>query len=100
MEPARYEEVPHQEMIPGDDTNMRIHHLLDRNGKVRFASFGQTLLEDMRPMGGGQSARHREPTDETIVAEAARLSGGCRLHRFANFDIKVDPAATAISSSR
>ena len=63
-----------QETIPGDDTSMRILTTYsDRNGKVRFASFGQTLLEDMRPMGVGNPLAIVSRTDETIVAEAARL---------------------------
>ena len=61
-------------MIPGDDTSMRILTTYsDRNGKVRFASFGQTLLEDMRPMGVGNPLAIVSRTDEAIVAEAARL---------------------------
>lgn len=71
-----------QEMIPGDDTSMRILTTYsDRNGKVRFASFGQTLLEDMRPMGGGQSARHREPHRRGHRGRGRAPFGGCRLHR-------------------
>ena len=63
-----------QEMIPGDDTSMRILTTYsDQNGKVRFTSFGQTLLEDMRPMGVGNPLAIVSRTDETIVAEAARL---------------------------
>ena len=81
-----------QEMIPGDDTSMRILTTYsDQNGKVRFASFGQTLLEDMRPMGVGNPLAIVSRTDETIVAEAARLLEAVGYTGFANFDIKVDP---------
>ena len=81
-----------QEMIPGDDTSMRILTTYsDRNGKVRFASFGQTLLEDMRPMGVGNPLAIVSRTDEAIVAEAARLLEAVGYTGFANFDIKVDP---------
>ncbi|MFR1167444.1 MAG: hypothetical protein ACLSDQ_07500 [Adlercreutzia equolifaciens] len=79
-------------MIPGDDTSMRILTTYsDRNGKVRFASFGQTLLEDMRPMGVGNPLAIVSRTDEAIVAEAARLLEAVGYTGFANFDIKVDP---------
>ena len=82
-----------QEMIPGDATSMRILSTYsDQNGKVRFASFGQTLLEDMRPMGVGNPLAIVSRTDETIVAEArARLLEAVGYTGFANFDIKVDP---------
>ena len=80
-----------QEMIPGDDTSMRILTTYsDQNGKVRFASFGQTLLEDMRPMGVGNPLAIVSRTDETIVAEAARLLEAVGYTGFANFDIKHD----------
>lgn len=81
-----------QEMIPGDDTSMRILTTYsDQEGKVRLASFGQTLLEDMRPMGVGNPLAIVSRTDETIVAEAARLLEAVGYTGFANFDIKVDP---------
>ena len=81
-----------QETIPGDDTSMRILTTYsDQNGKVRFASFGQTLLEDMRPMGVGNPLAIVSRTDETIVTEAARLLEAVGYTGFANFDIKVDP---------
>ena len=85
-------EAPH----PGDDPRRRHehahpHHLLRSDGKVRFASFGQTLLEDMRPMGVGNPLAIVSRTDETIVTEAARLLEAVGYTGFANFDIKVDP---------
>ncbi|MEC4271602.1 hypothetical protein VJ923_00330 [Adlercreutzia sp. R25] len=81
-----------QETIPGDDTYMRILTTYsDRAGKVRFAAFGQTLLEDMRPMGVGNPLAIVSRTDEQIVAEATRLLEAVGYTGFANFDIKVDP---------
>ena len=81
-----------QETIPGDDTQMRILTTYsDQAGKVRFASFGQTLLEDMRPMGVGNPLAIVSRVDETVVAEAARLLEAVGYTGFANFDIKVDP---------
>lgn len=93
MQSSRYEgKFLIQEMIPGDDTSMRILTTYsDQNGKVRFTSFGQTLLEDMRPMGVGNPLAIVSRTDETIVAEAARLLEAVGYTGFANFDIKVDP---------
>lgn len=81
-----------QETIPGDDTFMRILTTYsDRAGKVCFAAFGQTLLEDMRPMGVGNPLAIVSRVDEQIVAEAARLLEAVSYTGFANFDIKVDP---------
>lgn len=81
-----------QETIPGDDTQMRILTTYsDRAGKVRFAAFGQTLLEDMRPMGVGNPLAIVSRSDEQIVAEATRLLEAVGYTGFANFDIKVDP---------
>lgn len=93
VQSSRYEgKLLIQETIPGDDTSMRILTTYsDRDGKVRFASFGQTLLEDMRPMGVGNPLAIASRTDETIVTEAARLLEAVGYTGFANFDIKVDP---------
>ena len=81
-----------QEMIPGDDTQMRILTTYsDQTGKVRFAAFGQTLLEDMRPMGVGNPLAIVSRVDEAVVAEATRLLEAVGYTGFANFDIKADP---------
>ncbi|WP_296011894.1 carboxylate--amine ligase [uncultured Adlercreutzia sp.] len=81
-----------QERIPGNDTTMRILTTYsDRTGRVRFAAFGQTLLEDPRPFGVGNPLAIVSRTDETVVAEATRLLEAVGYTGFANFDIKVDP---------
>lgn len=80
-----------QEFIPGDDTAMRILTTYsDRTGKVRFASFGQTLLEDKRPMAVGNPVAIVNRVDEQIVAEAVKLLESVGYTGFANFDIKTD----------
>ena len=80
-----------QEFIPGDDTAMRILTTYsDRTGKVRFASFGQTLLEDKRPMAVGNPVAIVNRVDDEIVAEATRLLESVGYTGFANFDIKTD----------
>lgn len=81
-----------QEAIPGDDSHMRILTTYsDRTGRVRFAAFGQTLLEDPRPMGVGNPLAIVSREDGAIVAEAVRLLEAVGYVGFANFDIKVDP---------
>ncbi len=81
-----------QELIPGDDTNMRILTTYsDKNGKVRFAAFGQTLLEDKKAMGIGNPVAIISRRNDEIVADATRLLEALGYTGFANFDIKVDP---------
>lgn len=81
-----------QERIPGDDTTMRILTTYsDRAGKVRFAAFGQTLLEDPRPMGVGNPLAIVSRVNDAVVADAVRLLEAVGYTGFANFDIKVDP---------
>lgn len=81
-----------QERIPGDDTFMRILTTYsDRTGRVRFAAFGQTLLEDPRPMGVGNPLAIVSRRNDAIVADAVRLLEAVGYTGFANFDIKIDP---------
>ncbi|MDE8702483.1 hypothetical protein PZH32_05825 [Adlercreutzia equolifaciens] len=81
-----------QEHIPGDDTQMRILTTYsDQQGRVRFAAFGQTLLEDPRPMGVGNPLVIVSRENDAIVADAVRLLESVGYTGFANFDIKIDP---------
>lgn len=81
-----------QEFIPGDDTNMRILTTYnDRTGKMRFASFGQTVLEDPRPQAiGNPMAIISRECDEAVEC-ARRLTEHVGYTGFANYDIKVNP---------
>ncbi len=81
-----------QEFIPGDDTNMRILTTYsDRTGKMRFASFGQTVLEDPRPQAiGNPMAIISRECDEAVEC-ARRLVEHVGYTGFANYDIKVNP---------
>lgn len=81
-----------QERIPGDDTFMRILTTYsDRTGRVRFAAFGQTLMEDPRPMGVGNPLAIVSRRNDAIIADAVRLLETVGYTGFANFDIKIDP---------
>lgn len=81
-----------QERIPGDDTTMRILTTYsDRTGRMRFAAFGQTLLEDPRPMGVGNPLAIVSRVNDAVVADAVRLLEAVGYTGFANFDIKMDP---------
>ncbi len=81
-----------QDFIPGDDTGMRILTCYcDRNSKVRFMSFGQTLLEDKGDMGIGNPVAIINRVDMEIMNHAKRLLEHVGYTGFANFDIKYDP---------
>lgn len=85
-----------QEFIPGDDTQMRILTTYsDRTGRVRFAAFGQTLLEDKKAMGIGNPVAIISREHPGIVEDARRLLEAVGYTGFANFDIKIDPRTGA-----
>lgn len=81
-----------QDLIPGDDSQMRILTCYsDRSGRVRFASFGQVLLEEHTPGAlGNPAAIITEPSPQ-IVAQAVRLLEHIGWTGYSNFDLKVDP---------
>ena len=80
-----------QDMIPGDDTYMRILTVYcDKNSKVRFASFGRTLLEDPSPTAIGNPVAIINEVNEEIVAQATKFLESIGYVGFANFDIKYD----------
>lgn len=81
-----------QERVPGDDTGMRVLTTYsDRAGRVRFASFGQVLLEEHTPGALGNPVAIITTHDDEVVAHATRLLEGIGWTGFANFDLKVDP---------
>jgi D-aspartate ligase len=81
-----------QERVPGDDTGMRVLTTYsDRAGRVRFASFGQVLLEEHTPGALGNPVAIITADDAEVVAHAVRLLEGIGWTGFANFDLKVDP---------
>ncbi|MEO5611125.1 MAG: hypothetical protein ABIQ61_10615 [Ornithinibacter sp.] len=81
-----------QDKIPGDDTGMRILTCYcDRQSRVRFASYGRTLIEEHAPGLLGVPAAILTGRDRAIVDEAARLLTELRWVGYANFDLKYDP---------
>ncbi len=80
-----------QDFIPGDDTCMRILTTYsDRTGRVRFMSFGQTLLEDQGIMGIGNPVAIINRVNNEVMDHARRLLESVGYTGFANFDIKYD----------
>ena len=81
-----------QDMIPGDDTGMRILTCYcDRNSQVRFASYGRTLIEEHSPGLLGVPAAILTGQNREIVDEAVRLLAELKWVGYANFDLKYDP---------
>lgn len=81
-----------QDRIPGDDTGMRILTCYcDRDSRVRFASYGRTLIEEHSPGLLGVPAAILTGQNREIVDEAVRLLAELKWVGYANFDLKYDP---------
>lgn len=78
-----------QEYIEGDDDHMRVLTCYsDKNGKVRFASFGQTLLEDHTPTALGNPVAIINDVNEEVVKQATRFLEHIGYVGYSNFDLK------------
>ncbi len=81
-----------QDLIPGDDSGMRILTCYsDQDAKVRFASFGHVLLEEHTPGALGNPAGIVTQGGGELVEQATRLLEHIGWTGFANFDLKYDP---------
>jgi D-aspartate ligase len=81
-----------QDRIPGDDQNMRILTCYcDADSRVRFASYGRTLLEEHSPGAIGNPAAIITGVDREIVAQAQKICAALGWTGYANFDLKYDP---------
>ena len=81
-----------QDMIPGDDQNMRILTVYcDSDSRIRFASWGQTLLEEHSPGAIGNPAAIITGRNDRAVEQAQKLVSELGWIGYANFDLKYDP---------
>jgi len=81
-----------QDLIPGDDSGMRILTCYcDVHGRMRFASFGQVLLEEHTPGALGNPAGIITHSAPEIVEQARVLLEHVGWTGYANFDLKYDP---------
>ncbi|QCB93779.1 carboxylate--amine ligase [Cellulomonas shaoxiangyii] len=81
-----------QDLIPGDDSGMRILTCyVDQDGKVRFSAFGHVLLEEHTPGALGNPAGIVTGHDAQIADQARRLLEHIGWRGYANFDLKYDP---------
>ncbi len=81
-----------QDMIPGDDTQMRsITCYVDTQGVVTLSCCAHVLLEEHTPSGLGNPAAMITGRWDELLAPAHRLLTSTGYRGFANFDVKVDP---------
>ncbi|WP_245617271.1 hypothetical protein [Knoellia subterranea] len=81
-----------QEFIPGDDQGMRILTCYcDSDSRIRFASWGRTLLEEHTPGALGNPAAILTGVNPEAVEQAQRICSRLGWTGYANFDLKVDP---------
>lgn len=80
-----------QDFIPGDDNYMHILTCyVDRNSKVRFMSFGNTILEDHGDAAIGNPVAIINKVNRNVMDKAIKLLEETKYTGFANFDIKYD----------
>ena len=80
-----------QDRIPGDDTNMRVLTCYsDRNGKVKFASFGHVLLEEHTPTALGNPCVIVNDVNSEVVENAKKFLEYIGYKGYSNFDLKYD----------
>lgn len=81
-----------QELIPGDDTQMRsITAYVDQRGEVTLLGGAHVLLEEHTPNGLGNPAAMITIVDEAMFDQAKQFLRHTNYRGFANFDVKVDP---------
>ena len=80
-----------QDFIPGDDNYMHILTCYcDRNSKVKFMSFGHTILEDHGDAAIGNPVAIINTVDRDIMDKSIKFLEETGYTGFANFDIKYD----------
>ncbi|MGW6451142.1 carboxylate--amine ligase [Isoptericola sp. NPDC055063] len=81
-----------QEMIPGDDTQMRsVTAYADSSGRVTLRASAHVLLEERTPATRGNPSAMIVERIDPILDAAQRLLEHTGWRGFANFDVKLDP---------
>jgi D-aspartate ligase len=81
-----------QEMVPGDDTQMRsITCYVDSRGEITLSCCAHVLLEEHTPSGLGNPAAMITGRADAMLEQAHRLLRSTGYVGYANFDVKVDP---------
>lgn len=80
-----------QDMIPGDDSKMRVlNAYVDQNHKVRMMCLGHPLLEDPSPVAVGNYLAILPDFNEEIYQLIQNFLESINYTGFANFDMKFD----------
>lgn len=80
-----------QDMIPGDDSNMRVLTAYsDRNGKVKMMCLGHVLLEEHTPKGLGNHCAIITELDRSLMEKFKAYLEEIGFVGYSNFDIKYD----------
>lgn len=81
-----------QELIPGDDTQMRsITAYVDARGRVTLLAGAHVLLEEHTPRGLGNPAAMITGDLGELFDQAGTFLTATAYRGFANFDVKIDP---------
>jgi D-aspartate ligase len=81
-----------QELVPGGDTNMRLcTYFSDQRGNVRFAAYGEVVVEEHAPRVLGNSAAIVTAVDRGVIDAGRRILEHLGWTGFAMFDAKLDP---------
>ncbi len=85
------EKIILQDMIPGDDSKMRVLTAYsDRSGKVRMMCLGHVLLEEHTPKGLGNHCAIITECDRELMEKFKAYLEGIGFVGYSNFDIKYD----------
>ncbi|MBQ8509258.1 MAG: ATP-grasp domain-containing protein [Clostridia bacterium] len=85
------EKIILQDMIPGDDSRMRVLTAYsDQNGKVKMMCLGHVLLEEHTPKGLGNHCAIITEQDRPLMEKFKAYLEGLHFVGYSNFDIKYD----------
>ncbi len=85
------EKIILQDMIPGDDSNMRVLTAYsDKNGKVKMMCLGHVLLEEHTPKGLGNHCAIISECDRPLMEKFKEYLEDIGFVGYSNFDIKYD----------
>lgn len=85
------EKIILQDMIPGDDTRMRVLTAYsDRHGKVKMMCLGHVLLEEHTPKGLGNHCAIITEKDQPLMEKFKTYLEEIGFVGYSNFDIKYD----------
>lgn len=81
-----------QELIGGGDTNMRLCTFYsDRDARVRFAAYGEVVVEEHAPLVLGNSAGIVTDVNAEVIDQGRRILEHLGWTGFSMFDAKLDP---------